>query len=453
MMKKLIYLLLFMAIFQTSCVEDVVDIDSGFIKVLGQDALTEVRGVVELSNGDYMILGKIGKRSFNDVSNNILDADVQKQAAGLMITDHRGNIKTMRLYPIEEVEVDNSITLEPLNGKVSLLDAIELDGGGYLVIGQLRDFDITIDFGGGRILPIISDESSPSQTTLAPILLRLSPSLEVINIRMLTGESEWDNSFQIQPKMRKMPDGNIALVFGQNVLFDPDQYPNPSMIRPLAGYRLMILDQTGDEIIRRDYNRDTGFKHTRHFEVDENNNIYIIGERNAQFAIFELPAYSWLEDNYWDLETFNPFANSGNAGLPNTNGAFIHLTPSGGLAAVYTNPPQEILISYLNSGPNGNQIALAPETTQEYPRATFMTQNGDLLIYSELLNENSSSATGYLTRLDEAGQKLWRIQVEGVPKDVMELSDGNILTLTDRPYNESFNKGILTKFSADGKIF
>ena len=133
-----------MATVFSSCMEKVPYEQDQFVKVLGLEGSSLAEKVIELDNGDLMILGRMG-RAAHEIESSGVGTDineVEDQAPFIAITDHNGNLKRLQLYPIEDF-AGKFIDVFNLENKITFRHILPLNDGGYLVLARMSGFDFT----------------------------------------------------------------------------------------------------------------------------------------------------------------------------------------------------------------------------------------------------------------------------------------------------------------------
>lgn len=135
----------------------------------------------------------------------------------------------------------------------------------------------------------------------------------------------------------------------------------------------------------------------------------------------------------------------------NNNMMFINALAEGGYVATYTNPVNEVILNHLDNNLQSiSRTDITGPGNDEYPRAVTRMSNGDFLVYNEFVDTDEQTSRGYLYRVTSEGDQVFRRLFEGTPGDVAESSDGDILVLSNPVLNGTLPKARLTKLSENG---
>jgi len=436
-MKTLTYIGFLFLVGLFSCVEDVQP-DLGYIKVIGKQGSSSGNKLLGLPNGDIMIAGKLGVPAFDitQTTDDLLFGRAQDLAPTLVITDKAGNVKQIRSYPIHDLVLNGFVQVSDYEDKASFLDIVPMGDGGYYALGQFSGFTFSVPTEG------IVNDNKP--TNVSPFLMKLNANLDMEFFRSLNAGPGWDTIFHVMPRIMRLPDpdGSLLVLLG----FDN---PRPFTDFSKLGFSLLKLDASGDTVSYQNYPYN-GVKFSTNMTLDEHNNLVLIGQKDDMLTCFRLPldslgSLTFQEDTY-------KFNAAGAQGF-NTNESYIFPVPGNKFFTVFTQPVSEVMVRLLDNSftPMGSPVDITGNNVSEYPRAATQTNNGDYLIYTEWLDQ--SELKGFLYRVSQQQQVLWRIPLDGIPGDVMENTDGTILAMSNRTYNNLLLKITLTKLSADGNIF
>ncbi len=433
--KVLYYLIL---ILLSSCLETLEDSSENFVKVYGELGTSTGEKIVPLSDGNFLILGRIGKPAFNLPSNvdNVFDFGL-----GAILIDKNGNKLKERIYPVDSIFTGEIVQYRDLESKGIIQWGVECADGGILFAGEWRNGDVYfsapevgVDFyledpGGG--LPFLGKFDADLN------LLFIDP---INNIENVTPEQR----LKATPVLKRLSNNQIYLMLG---------FHN-SLEFNLDGYSLLELDENG-KIIRsftdlrpvREPGDDLWLKFTRDFDLDENGDIVLIGQRKDNIAVFKVPVATL------DSETnFNAFAPEGENGF-NRNPKYIRSDNIGGYIVVYTDPPNEIIVRTLSGDfiPNNTPVDITDSSKNEYPREFIHAKNGDYLLLAEKLVAGDNTVS-YIYRLDPQGKVIFKKRFSGSAGDIIETEDGSIMLMTNPIYNEQLNKITISKLDANGNF-
>lgn len=436
-MKNLTYIGFLFMVSLLSCVEDVQP-DPGYIKVIGKQGSSSGNKLLELPNGDIMIAGKLGVPAFDitQTTDDLLFGRAQDLAPTLVITDKAGNVKQIRSYPISGIQSNSFIQVSDYEDKASFIDIVPMGDGGYYALGQFSGFTFSVPNEG------ILNDNKPNN--VSPFLMKLNANLEMEFFRSLNAGPGWDTIFHVMPRIMKLPepDGNLLVLLG----FDN---PRPYLDFSKLGFSLLKLNAAGDTLSYRNY-PGSGVKFANNMNLDTHENLVLIGQKDNMLACFTIPLDSLGSKTYQEVSY--PFNDSGAGGF-NTNDSYIFPIPGDKFFTVYSQPINAVVVRLLDHTftPIVSEFDITGQSTSEYARVVTQTSNGDYLIYTEWLEQ--PELKGFLYRITQQQQVLWRIPLDGIPGDVMENSDGTILAMSNRTYNNLLLKITLTKLSADGKVF
>ena len=420
-----------------SCLEEIDYFQDQYVKVLGLEGSALAERVIELDNGDIMIIGSLGRAS-HDVTSGFIGLEigaVEDRAPFVAITDANGNIKQMKSYPIESFDLAN-IELENVANNSIFKEIIPDHNGGYIVLGQLSGFDL--------IAGPITIRNTPGSRTTAPFLVKLDENLNMKKLVPFELDTIDGNLiYRARAIMKPLPNNEVGLLLGMKVR-------NFTEFIGYAFYRmdhdLNILD-AGDDFDR------PGFKLAYDFVYDQENRVAILGERNDRMVMFRIP----IDNMVYEAEEFQDIDHSGE--FPNFNEHFILEQENGNYAILYTDPASRIVFSL--KGPDLNNVGppvdipnpSSIESLIRVPRAFTQMINGDFLIYNQHIPDSQEPIEGYLHRVSSTGQALWSVQIDGTPGDVTETADGDILVVANTVYNETLHRINLIKLNENGELY
>ena len=438
-----------MATVFSSCMEKVPYEQDQFVKVLGLEGSSLAEKVIELDNGDLMILGRMG-RAAHEIESSGVGTDineVEDQAPFIAITDHNGNLKRLQLYPIEDF-AGKFIDVFNLENKITFRHILPLNDGGYLVLARMSGFDFTTQFPGQ---PSATDYSVSGDSNIAPIMIRLDADLHLVSFHSLNADVSWDaRYFRLVAKMRLLPNGNIGLLLGRKVDFSVE----PS--QPI-GYSFLELSHDLDTVrFAEDFDHRPN-KWAYDFDIDTNDDLVILGTQDFSFRLFKLP----LGDLSGENEQSRFIRDDGVFESENTDEQYVRVLNDGNYFLVMTDPPRQVIAEVRNSsldlvsGPVeiGMGDAFNDNDLIRAPRAVYKMSNGDLLIYIINIPSQDKPVEGYLHRVRPDGTEVFQLQIDGTPGDVIETSDGNLVVVANVIYNGLLQRVHILKLNANGELY
>lgn len=424
-----------------SCLEKVDFEQDQYVKVLGLEGSAIAERIIELENGDIMVLGKLGVAAHDILSgpNGPEFLSVEDQAPFIAITDRNGNIKRIEAYPIEAYELEYAI-VSNIENKATFKDIIPDPQGGYTVLVELRNFDIVLEE------PIqIEILSNPNQQVTNHLLLKLDSDFKIIKMISINCESDWDFIYRPHAVIKELPNNEIGVLLGIKA-FPSDNFR-------FGGYSFLRMNHNLEVLARGDdFNRD-GIKFSHDFDVDDQNRIILIGQRNYSTVLYRFP----MENMTYEAEEYEEIDYATNQ--INTNEHFIISHEDGGSTMLYTRSSSDVL--FQRRGPNlnykGPPVNL-PNPSQlkgliRVPRAFYQTMNGDFLVYNLHIPDSQEPIEGYLHRISNSGDPIWSIKIEGTPGDVIETNTGDILVASNTVYNGLLHRVNLIKLNANGELY
>ncbi len=420
----------------TSCLEQVDLEQSTFVKVIGKEGSSTGGVILELNNGDLMILGELGVAAHEPNTNgDFFDIDaLEDQAPFIAITDPNGNLKLSRSYPIEDLELPFGEVLNAPD-KSRFTHVVQYPDGSFTILGQFRDVDVV--FNG------ITFESDPTRQIENPFILDLDPELNVVNYHWLNAEV-FDSVGYFRPRIKMMENGVACIMIGIKfrIQDDPGAPLGFDFLTKQAGSSPGKIGAIGV----------SGFlKHAYDFDLTSDNNLVILGQTDDYISGHRVP-FSDVRDA--QEEIFRIDDDGVSFGM-NSNTHFIsYLEEDGGYAITYTDAPSKVIFRYLNSdfSYDGGEINLGNldklTGPVRSPRAMARAANGDFLVLTIEIGNNTNST---LFRVNRAGVVFQR-PIDGVPGSVIEASDGGIVVTTNPIYNGQLPKIKLQKLDANGRL-
>lgn len=425
----------------SSCIEEVNFQLDQYVKVLSLDRSSFAERIIELDNGDLMILGEMGTAAFEQESTGQGSevTALEDQAPFIAITDPNGNLKMLRMYPFEGFLVDSpfgEIILENIENKTSFHEIIPTADGGYLVHAQSLGFDYIFN---GQLF-----QSEPGATNYNDFLIKLNNQFDVEHIQSMQGQPGWDGIRRLRGKLKQLNNSEVGFLLSQRLPFTQ----NTS-----SGFTFLHLTDALDTIQVSDIQATTDFI-GQDFTIDENNNFTLLATTQSDFEIFQSSISNV------SLDSSTPIAGDGVLNGENRDENYIEILADGTFIIVYTQPITGIIMEHRDrdmslisgpfdiSDPDGYQPSTIRAT-----RAVEITSDGDVLIY--VLNIGggvNERLSGELFKVSTDGVVAFRNGTEGVPGDVRELRDGSLVTVSNRVYNGSLQKIHITKMSANGKM-
>ncbi len=440
MKKRLITLILFIPVLFFSCLEEIDYEQDQYVKALGLEGSAIAERVIELDNGDIMVLGKLG-RAAHDIFSGYIGIEIESledQAPFIAILDPNGNIKQMKSYPINSLDLTYAILYNFAN-KTSFEQVLEDPNGGYTVLAASRGFDV--QFVNTPFDVLIED--TPDNRTVTPLLLKLDEDLNLTRVLSFNCQENWDFVYRTRAVMKPLPNNEIGILIGLKLV-------NLSWF---SGYTFIRMNHNFDTLgFGNDFDRD-GIKLGYNFTYDQENRITVIGERDDQLALFRFP----LDNMVRNEEEFQAINHAGE--VPNFNEHFILEQRDGNYAVLFFNPASNVIFQRRDKALNqvGSAVYMdnpSPITSLiRVPRAFYQTQNGDFLVYNQHIPDSQEPVEGYLHRISATGEHLWATKIEGTPGDVTETADGSILVVANTVYNGLLHRINLIKLNAHGELY
>lgn len=446
-MKRASTYLLVLLLIATGCVEEVdVELDQ-YVKVLSLDRSSFAEKIVELENGDLLILGEMGTSAFDLESNGqgSEPGDLEDQAPFMAMTDQNGNLKMLRMYPFERARLAPPFNfLEVLNGNniTSFLSAIPTNDGGFVIHAQSLGFDF-LDTRTGQVL-----ESEPGRFFYNDYLIKVNANLDVVKIQTMQGYPGWDGVNRIRGNLKRLRENEIGFLLSQRstLLLNQDSRSR--------GYTFLHLTDDLDTLRVSDVQRQSELI-GHDFDFDGSGTLSILGTTDSNFEVFQGPINAINENS-----SSTVIAGDGVLNSQNRDENYIRRMSDGTFILVYTQPPLGIVMEHrasdmsLINGPHFIGEASYPNFTIRATRAVYITSDNQVLMY--VLNIPGSAdmnLSGELFKVTLSGETVFRKIIDGVPGDVIETRDGSIITASNAIYNGSLQKIHISKLNKDGELF
>lgn len=424
-----------------SCVEEVPITEDRFIKIYGKELASNGKAIIERANGELLLLGDVGVPAFDftNVGGNVVVGKVSEQSPAIIVANPEGNQKFIRSFPI--AQMDMGIISADIQDRGQFISMVENDDGSYFAIGEWSGMDIYVG------PPVDFTIDFDTYRSKLPFYARLTSSLEIIEIHSFNGEAGWDEILHQDPVLKKAPDGDVVIMNGIGATY---QSPSPNCTGfpfKFEGFSILKMNSQGDTILYKNYypQDNVSIKMGRDFLFDEEGNIYVFGQRNSSLVIFVVEkASDYSELGYYNIDGL---------GQPcfYANDLFILNLSSNEIGVIYSDAPDKVQYVKINNSQKSTPINISLEL-DEYARAAIRAENGDIIVYTELVS-TSKVPKGYLYRLTSSGTRKFRVEIDGIPGDVKETSDGSLLVLHNPIYNSQLPKMTLTKLSADGNLY
>ena len=443
------------------CVEEVDFALDEYIKVLSLDRSSFAERVIELENGDLMILGEIGIAAFEleSTGQGTQPNELEDQAPFISIADANGNLKMLRLYPIEDFEAHYDLSdiglgsgpleLIDFQNKTSFHNIIQTADGGYIVHAQAVGFDLVNPITGEI------DYSVPDDQNFNDFLSRLNANFDVEQVITMQGAPGWDFTARIRGKLREIGNDQVGFLLSQRQRLLDQQSSR--------GMTFLHLQANLDVVKISDIELETDLI-AYDFAVNQASTISFLTSTDRFFEVFQMPLNEVSNANF-EQSTKNSIEIAGEAVQgQNTDEQFIEQLDDGSYILVYTQPLLGIIFERrdqnfgLMNGPVSLRLeGLYPAGTIRATRAVSLTQNGDILVYVLVIPGNEGlddeePLYGELFRLAPSGISLFERRIEGIPGDVIETMDGSIVAVSNPTFNGSLQKVQITKLSASGKL-
>ncbi|MFY0627256.1 MAG: hypothetical protein JXR07_13230 [Reichenbachiella sp.] len=435
------YLISWAIIFSmVSCVDKIEFEQDQYIKILGLEGSAVAEKVEEMENGDILVLGKIGVAS-HEISTGYIASEFEStedKAPFIAICDQNGNIKKRRSYPIEGLDLPHADIID-IGNKTTFHEILKSPDGGYVILAQLRNFDLTFYFPSDTI----DFPTSPSNQTINPLLLKLNSDLDLEKIISINAHENWDYIYRAKARMKRLQNGDIGLLLGIKA----------HNLTQLVGYSFLRLDDDLNILEKAEDFDMPNLKMAYDFVQDYSARITILGESSDKIALFRIPFDNMVRDE----EEMREIDGSGE--VPNFNEHFILEQGNNNYAVLYSNPASRVLFNVVdeNLNPLYSPVEIPnPSPTKDLirvPRAFYQTINGDFLAYNIHIPDSQEPVEGYIQRITSSGEQIWAIQIEGTPGDVSETQEGDILVVANTIYNGQLHRINLIKLNAHGELF
>ncbi|MFY0607038.1 MAG: hypothetical protein JXR10_10000 [Cyclobacteriaceae bacterium] len=430
------YYLIFLLATVSGCVEQVDYEMDQYVKVLGLEGAATAERLIPLANGDIMVLGEMGVAA-HDIESTPIGPEIKEledQAPMIAITDPNGNLKFLKMYPLEDFDL-KFIDVFNFENRTIFKYIEPLSGGGYAVMAEVFGFDYSINIPG---VIDTTDLSLPGSANFAPVLFRLDDQYNVTEVHSFNAGPDWNGQFTLTSGVLKaLPNDEIGILLGRKILADNS-----------IGYTFIHMDGNLDTIAIADNFDNPDGKLAYDFDIDDSEILKIFGtENDGGMYQYDLPLTNMsIEINKRFLVEDGVFS------FPNTNEHFTRKLKSGEFLFVYTNPRDNLILAQYGGVAFrvGNQEEFPG--TNRAPRAVYEMMNGDLLIYEIIIPANDSPF-GYLHRVKINGTKVFSRRIDGNPGDVIETEDGKIIVAANNIYNGLNPRINLIKLDANGKLY
>lgn len=424
-------ILLLVAGFMVACSQDIELGSDNFVREYGRTGSASIKGIYELEAGGQLLLcGYQTKSRF--VSENsvgqVNNQGVTERTNFIALCDNQGRLLREINIPVSDIVYDSRIDLGDLSGKSWLLKIFPREGG-YLAMGEFRNFPIDIDLPGDDDLRI---EGSGNNL---PYLIYLNSNFELERIWHPNQAIPWDFQLHANGVLKEKPnrDGFIFMTG-----FNTD-------LQGIIGMQLFELDARGNISQTRNYYPSANPAFARDFSYTPDGNILAIGSQNRNYSLFEfdINSLTLIKRQIFAPETEPDF---------NNNPFLIETLDNGEYMGFYTDPTQlsyqiDFDQQYNASVPED----MEPTLDDIYPVESLVCANGDVLMYANNLS-NSVSEAGILYRLAPDGSLVFRKAYSQSIEDIYETADGSLLVSTEVITRDGITKAYLTKYNADGSL-
>ena len=458
-MKSLFRLCLF-SLLASSCIEEVdFELDK-YVKVLSLDRSSFAEKVIELENGDLMILGEMGIGAFDleSTGQGTQPNELEDQAPFISITDANGNLKMLRMYPLEDFDAQYDLNalglgsgefeLLGINNITSFHNVVQTGDGGFVVHAQSLGF--------GLINPITGevDLSEAGDQNYNDFLYRLDADYNVEKIVSMQAFPGWDFTSRIRGRLKALANDQVGFLMSQRQRL-LDQLNS-------SGMTFLHLQPNLDTVRISDIELETDLI-AYDFTTDPENNISFLTTTERHFEVFQMPLEEIVTSRFAE-STKNSTLIAGEAVQgQNTDEQWIEQLPDGSYILVYTQPLLGIVyerrdqnFALINGPVDLRGENSYPNATIRATRAVSITQNGDILIYVLVIPGNEGaeieSLYGELFRISPFGITVFEQRIDGIPGDVIETQDGSIVAVSNPSYNGSLQKIQITKLDANGRL-
>ena len=444
---KRYHLLLVLFLF-AGCVEDVPFLEENWVRVLGEETNSFGERILELENGDLMVLGELGIAAFDVV--NPGDAteigEIEDQGPAIFITDANGNLKETHAWPFDDTETE-FVDFINFENTTRFIDIVNDARGGWTVLAESRNFDGIIN--GDTIM------STASSQFVTYFLFSLTGDFQLKEIKPVNFGADWDLRFRIRMSMQELNESQIILFAGWNFDFSQPVGSLPE------GYDYFIIDHDLNFISNYRFLAPGTNKLGNRFIINDQNELIISGQvsnANGHFqTLFRNPIGSTTEQTIIvdQRGTFQPINNNEHFPIQLTDGRY---------AVAYTNAPGEIKVNVFDELLRSERIfsvgpfekwedPVARTGPTRSPRAFIPLDNGDMLLLTVFQpSREPFDIVTDLYRLTPTGNQVFHRRLQGTPGDIIQSQDGNIIIVTNSPYNVPFEKITIRKLSPNGKV-
>ncbi|MCR9152710.1 MAG: hypothetical protein NXI09_01255 [Bacteroidetes bacterium] len=417
-----------LALLSIACQKEEAERAAVFVKSYGLQGNSRLNDVLELANGDLLFCGQVSKPAFiSNASSDISGGTLEESSPALILTDAEGNLKEQRLYPINYADIDPAIEIDDLYGLANFLEVLPLANGGYLVHGEFRGF--------GFDIPTVNLSRERSTSNSTPFLARFNANLEMLEFQNLNGSPPWDRRLYSGGVLKAKPDqSGFVFMIGFSVGF-PGGF---------LGYRLMELDENGQEIKTTSFYNSSELKFARDFTFLNDDEIGVVGQLGGDYQIFRVDAGSFFEFTKVFL------APDGTNQTFNDNAILIEKLAGGEVFCFYTQPVEINYMHILDSRlASQSKEDLEPDHIDQYPLKSNICRNGDVLLTCIDL-EDEFIERSHVYRISPEGEVHWKRTYNGRVQQIKESADGGIFVLADLFYSGGNRKGTFYKISANG---
>lgn len=433
-MKKAVYLLL--VGFLIACSSDIDLGNENFVREYGTTGSASIKGIFEMENGELLLCGYSTKSRFvteNSVGQ-VNDQRVIERTNYIAHCDKNGRVIRETTIPVSSLIYDSRIDLGDLNGKSWFVNIFPREGG-YLVLGEFRNFPIYVNTVNPQGEPVAFEREAQPGNNI-PYLLYLDQNFNVEKI-WHPNATPWDYQLHANATLKRQPDGN-GFVFMTGINGD-------GVTGNLMGMQFFDLDATGKIVSAKNHYPQAFLTFARDFTFKADGNILAIGSQSNNYSLFEFDPNSFM------LISRRPFARENQFPF-NNNPFLIEALDNGEYFGFYTDPTLlSNIIRFDQAFIEGPPIDMEPNLDDIYPIESLVCGNGDVLMYANNLS-NSFSEAGILYRIAPDGSLVFRKAFPSSIEDVYETEDGGILVSTEVITRDGITKAYLTKYNSDGSL-
>jgi hypothetical protein len=437
------YLLILITTVFLACQEEIPYREERFQRIIGFEGSSQVEKIIELSNGDLMLLGKMGVSAHELKSTHVgvEIENVEDQGPFIAITDMNGNVKRLNTYPFENADTHPTIEVINITNKTTFLDILENPSGGYHVLAELSGFDYAFtDPTTGTKTTI---ESSSTFVLRTPLLFDLDEDLNVKQVKSFNGTPDWDFILRSKPRMKALPDDSFIILFNEKSEFGT--FRN-------VGYSFLHLNHQLETLGWYEDFDSPNRKGAFDFEIQDQW-VYAFAQDSGQLWLYRHD----IQNDFEQVER-KWINHSGEFGDWNHNEHFVKILNNRNILLVYTNPSTIVYGNILDSDFSlfsSFEFPL-PESSGSIirvPRAVNEMSNGDLLLYNIIIPVQSNDPiSSQIQRVESSGQSIFNMNVPGSPGDIIELGDGTILFGANTVHNELLQRIHLYKVDEYGQL-